>query len=358
MFLGLRRAGNDDIPSHDTIRQTMETACGARASSGAFACSCGNSVNADGNASMTNMANGKTETTNAMTVDVEDYFQVSAFENHISRSQWDELPCRVEYNTERILQIFESHNVRATFFVLGWVAERYPGLVRSIVDSGHEIASHGYSHVRATQQNREEFVADVGKTKTLLEDIGGCEVQGFRAASFSIGAKNIWALDSLHDVGYRYSSSIYPIRHDLYGMPDAPRFAFRASRGDSILEVPITTTNFMNRNLPCGGGGYFRLLPYWYTHWALRRVNRRDRESAIFYFHPWEIDPEQPRQTGVGVKTRVRHYTNLGRMERRLIRLLKDFCWGRMDDIFLGARGAKVQEPENGRVVGGSRGRI
>lgn len=272
--------------------------------------------------------------TNAMTVDVEDYFQVSAFERHISRSDWDRLPCRVEANVDRILDIFGERGVHATFFMLGWVAERYPAMVRRIVAGGHELASHGYSHVRVTQQDRDAFRADVTRTKAMLEDIGGTAVRGYRAASYSIGARNLWALDVLADAGHVYSSSIYPIHHDLYGMPEAPRFAFRHN-GAGILEVPVTTVALGERKFPCGGGGYFRLFPYSMSRGMMRRVNAVDREACIFYFHPWEIDPNQPRQHGIGFKTRFRHYLNLNRMETRLRRLLADFRWDRMDKIFL-----------------------
>ena len=271
---------------------------------------------------------------NAMTVDLEDYFQVSAFEQHISRSQWEVISCRVEANTTRILELFEAAEIKATFFALGWIAERYPPLLREISDAGHEVASHGFSHVRATEQSPEEFRHDVTRTKLLLEDICGHEVKGYRAASFSICESNLWALDALYDAGYHYSSSIYPVSHDLYGSPQAPRFPFR-HKGEGIIEVPITTIKIMNRNFPCGGGGYFRLLPYALFRWALRRVNKVEQKPGVFYFHPSEIDPNQPRQQGLALKTRFRHYCNLSRMESRLERLLQDFCWGRMDTIFL-----------------------
>ncbi len=277
------------------------------------------------------------ELTNAMTVDVEDYFQVSAFERHIQREDWDRLECRVERNTERILALFDAHGVRATFFMLGWLAERYPQLVRRIVEGGHELASHGYAHVRVTQQQLGEFRGDVLRTKKLLEDISGSPVRGYRAASYSIGASNLWALDVLREAGYDYSSSIYPIHHDLYGWPAAPRFAFYY-RETGLLEIPVTTVVFFNKKFPCGGGGYFRLFPYAMSRWALRRVNRHDREPCVFYFHPWEIDTDQPRQTNLSLKTRFRHYLNLGRMERRLARLFGDFRWGRMDQVFLASR--------------------
>jgi polysaccharide deacetylase family protein (PEP-CTERM system associated) len=274
-------------------------------------------------------------TVNAMTVDVEDYFQVSAFESAVERDQWDQLPCRVEQNTRRILALFAEKDVRATFFTLGWVAERYPQLVRDIVDQGHELACHSWEHTRVTEQSREQFRADIRKTRQLLEDISGARVIGYRAPSYSIGENNLWALDELAEAGYRYSSSIVPIRHDLYGMPDAPRFAFEAA-GGRLLEIPITTLNLAGRNINCGGGGWFRLFPYGFSRWALQRVNRDERQPGIFYFHPWEIDPAQPRPKGVRLKSRFRHYLNLERTEGRLIRLLEDFRWGRMDEIFLG----------------------
>ncbi len=273
---------------------------------------------------------------NAMTIDVEDYFQVSAFAPHISRDSWPARECRVEANIDRILGILSAANVTATFFTLGWIAERYPAMVRRIVAGGHELASHGYGHLRASDQDRLEFTDDIRRSKALLEDIGGQEVIGYRAPSFSIGATNLWTLDALLENGYRYSSSIYPIKHDHYGMPEAPRFAFYPNGKDGLLEVPITTVRLMNRNLPAGGGGYFRLLPYAASRWLMQRVNRDDRQSAIFYFHPWEIDPGQPRQPDIGFKTRFRHYVNLTRMENRIRALTRDFEWDRMDRIFLG----------------------
>lgn len=272
---------------------------------------------------------------NAMTVDVEDYFQVSAFERHISRADWDKIPHRVEANTNRVMDIFAAGGVKATFFTLGWVAERYPGLVKRIVADGHELASHGYSHIRATEQSPAEFFEDVTRTKKMLEDLGGVEVRGYRAASYSIGARNLWALDELARAGYVYSSSIYPVRHDLYGMPEAPRFSFYPRGRDSILEVPVTTLQVGSAKLPCGGGGFFRLYPYALSRWALRHINNTDGRSGMFYFHPWEIDPDQPKQIGISARTRFRHYLNLSRMESRLQQLLKDFSWGRMDHIFL-----------------------
>jgi len=272
---------------------------------------------------------------NAMTCDVEDYFQVSAFAPYIDRASWPTRECRVEANMERILALYERHGVRATFFTLGWIAERYPAMVRRIVAAGHELASHGYGHLRASDQSRAEFDNDIKSSKALLEDIGGQAVVGYRAPSFSIGHANLWALDALHEAGYKYSSSIYPIAHDHYGMPDAPRFAFYPNGPDGLLEVPITTVKMAGRNLPAGGGGYFRLLPYPLSRWMMEKVNREDGEPALFYFHPWEVDPGQPRPEGLGAKARFRHYINIDRMERRLEQLARDFKWDRMDRIFL-----------------------
>ncbi len=278
--------------------------------------------------------------TNALTIDVEDYFQVSAFAPYIRRSDWDSRECRVERNVDRILALLAERDTRATFFTLGWVAERYPQLVRRIVDGGHELASHGYGHERASDLDRNAFHQDVSRAKKLLEDIAGSPVKGYRAPSFSIGTRNLWAFDTLAGAGYTYSSSIYPIRHDHYGMPDSPRFAYRLASG--LLEIPVTTLRMASRNLPSSGGGYFRLLPYALSRWMIRQINQVDRESAIFYFHPWEIDPGQPRIPGIDLKTRFRHYVNIPRMESRLQQLLADFRWGRMDQIFLD-RPAPVQ---------------
>jgi len=270
--------------------------------------------------------------TNAFTVDVEDYFQVSALAPQIDRATWDQRPCRVEHNVARLLELLERSDARATFFTLGWIAKRYPQLVRDIVAAGHELASHGFNHLRASDQSASEFRQDVRSAKRLLEDIAAQPVRGYRAPSFSIGYTNPWAFDVLIEEGYRYSSSVYPIAHDHYGMPDAPRFAYQAR--PRLMEIPITTTRLLGRNLPAGGGGYFRLLPYRVSRWAVQRVHRMDRRPAIFYMHPWEIDPEQPRVPGTSLKTRFRHYVNLSRTEPRLSRLLRDFRWGRMDDVF------------------------
>jgi polysaccharide deacetylase family protein (PEP-CTERM system associated) len=272
--------------------------------------------------------------TNALTIDVEDYFQVSAFAPHIKRADWDNCECRIERNIARILELLEQQNVKATFFTLGWIAERYPTIVRDIVGNGHELASHGYGHLRASDQDEETFFADIHHAKKILEDLSGLEVKGYRAPSFSIGAGNhSWAFECLARAGYRYSSSIYPIKHDHYGMPDAPRFAHFTHA--TVLEVPATTIRAFDRNWPASGGGYFRLMPYALSSLLIARVNQRDGEAAIFYFHPWEIDTGQPRVPGISAKTRFRHYLNIHRMESRLKRLLADFRWGRMDHIFL-----------------------
>ena len=269
---------------------------------------------------------------NALTIDVEDYFQVSAFAPYIERASWDSLPCRVERNVDRLLEVLSENGAHATFFTLGWVAERYPRLVRDIVGQGHEVASHGYGHLRASEQSQQEFRQDIVRARKILEDTTGVEVLGYRAPSFSIGRANLWAFDVLEEAGYRYSSSVYPVRHDHYGMPEAPRFPFRVR--DRLLEIPVTTARVFGRNFPAGGGGYFRLAPYRVSRWAIDRVNRVDSRPAIFYFHPWEIDPRQPRVAGIGAKARFRHYLNLNRTEARIKMLLGDFHWDRVDRVF------------------------
>jgi polysaccharide deacetylase family protein (PEP-CTERM system associated) len=270
---------------------------------------------------------------NAMTVDVEDWFQVQAFAGTISRDDWAGLERRVEVNTDRILALFAAAGVSATFFTLGWVAERHPALVRRIVAGGHELASHGYWHRLAHEQTPADFARDVGDARKLLEDVGGVAVGGYRAPTFSINTRNPWAFDVLAEAGYRYSSSVYPIRHDLYGMPDAPRFPFRPN-GGALVEIPMTTVRLAGRNFPCAGGGYFRLLPYALFRAALRG---RDGGPGMFYTHPWEIDPGQPRVRNAPLMARFRHYLNLGRTQARLERLLRDFAWGRVDQVFADA---------------------
>ncbi len=281
------------------------------------------------------MINHPQSITNAMSVDVEDYFQVSAFESNIARDDWNTLECRVEQNTQKILALFDQKNIKATFFTLYWVAQRYPELIRAIVDAGHELASHGMEHKRVTQQTPLEFKADITESKKRLEDISGQAVIGYRAASYSITNDTYWALEILEEAGYQYSSSIYPIRHDLYGIPDAPRFVYKPFPESQFLEIPISTLQFGSNNYPCGGGGYFRLFPYQLSRWAINRLNIKHQQPALFYFHPWEIDPNQPRQTDISAKTRFRHYLNLSRMELRLNRLASDFQWDTMKSVFL-----------------------
>lgn len=272
---------------------------------------------------------------NAMTVDVEDFFQVQAFASAIDRASWDGWPRRVEANTDRILALFGEHQIKGTFFSLGWIAERYPQLIRRIVEQGHELASHGYAHVPIHEQKAVDFRADIKRTKRLLEDTAGVPVRGYRAATFSVTEDTLWALYVLAEEGYEYSSSIYPVVHDLYGIPRAPRFAFKPGEG-RFLEIPMTTVCLFGRNFPWSGGGFFRLLPYAVSRWGMRRVNVREHQACVFYFHPWEIDATQPRVSGLPLKSRVRHYLNLSRMEMRLQRLMADFAWGRMDQVFLG----------------------
>jgi len=270
---------------------------------------------------------------NALTIDVEDCFQVSAFDGHITRDAWDRTPCRVEDNVDRILAMLAGSGSHATFFTLGWIAERHPALVRRIAKAGHEVASHGFGHERASGQSRDAFLADIRLAKAVLEDITGHEVTGYRAPSFSVGPGNPWAFDAIRDAGYRYSSSVYPIRHDHYGAPESPRFAYEVRPG--LLEVPVATVRLAKQNLPAGGGGYFRLLPYALSRWSIRRINAVDRMPAMFYFHPWEVDPDQPRVPNIPAKTRFRHYVNLRRMMPRLSRLVQDFRWDRVDRVFL-----------------------
>lgn len=274
----------------------------------------------------------RSPTVNCMSIDVEDYFQVSAMAPYIARSDWENMPCRVERNIDRLLALFDRHGAKATFFVLGWLADRYPAMVRRIVAGGHELSSHGYSHIRATDQVEQDFFEDIVRAKGVLENIGGVGVLGYRAPSFSIGTTNLWAFDAIARAGYVYSSSVYPVNHDHYGDPNAPRFAYQQQSG--LLEIPIATTSFFGRNLPAGGGGYFRLLPYLLSRAAIERINRRDNKPVVFYLHPWEIDPEQPRVMFLDIKTRFRHYINLSRTEGRLERLAADFRWDRIDRSF------------------------
>lgn len=277
-------------------------------------------------------ANGAGDIANAMSVDVEDWFQVGAFERTIDRRQWDVLPDRVERNVLAILGIFADARIKATFFTLGWIAARYPGLMRQIAAEGHELASHGWDHVRVFTMDRARFAADICDARKAIEDAAGAAVRGYRAPSFSIDARTPWAFAELAEQGYVYSSSVAPIAHDHYGWREAPRFAFRPCPEAELIEIPVTTALWGRRRIGAGGGGFFRILPYSFSSWAIRQVNEGER-PAIFYFHPWEIDPAQPRVDRAPLRSRLRHYTNLGRMESKLRRLLRDFRWGRMDDL-------------------------
>lgn len=273
-----------------------------------------------------------TETTNAFSVDVEDYFQVSALDPYIARHEWGTIPCRVENNVDRMLALLADTGTHATFFILGWIAQRYPKLICRIAEAGHEIANHGYGHHRVGAQSRQEFLADVGGTKALLEDIASIPVIGYRAPSFSIGPTTQWAYDVLAETGHVYSSSVYPVRHDHYGWESAPRFAHCVD--GQIWELPPASVRILGRNIPAGGGGYFRLYPYALSRWLISRLNRLESRPALFYCHPWEIDPGQPRIKGLDYRTRFRHTVNLSRNERRLRQLLVDYRWDRLDAVF------------------------
>ncbi len=270
---------------------------------------------------------------NGLSVDVEDWFQVGAFETVIDRKDWDGLTCRVERNCNEILALFDAAGVKATFFTLGWVAERYPAMMRRIAADGHEIASHGWDHARVFTLGREAFAADIERARRVLEDVTGERVTGYRAPSFSIDARTPWAHEVLAEQGYAYSSSVAPIVHDHYGWREAPRFAFRPVSGAGLLEIPVTTAEVAGRRMAAGGGGFFRLLPYAVSRWAIRQVNEREGRPAAFYFHPWEIDPDQPRPPVAPLKSRLRHYTNLDVMAAKLARLVREFRWGRMDEV-------------------------
>ncbi|MEA3388936.1 XrtA system polysaccharide deacetylase [Sphingobium sp. CCH11-B1] len=270
---------------------------------------------------------------NALSVDVEDWFQVGAFERTIDRSDWDGLAHRVEANTDAVLQLFDDAGVKATFFTLGWVAERYPALMRRIAEAGHEVASHGYDHARVFTFTPDQFRADLRKSRAMLEEASGQQVTGYRAPSFSIDARTPWAHAILAEEGYRYSSSVAPVRHDHYGWPDSPRFAWKPVKDALLVELPVTTAKLGGRTLAAGGGGFFRLLPYGFSRWAIRQVNEEEARPAIIYFHPWEIDPDQPRVEGAPLRSRLRHYSNLSVMAAKLRRLTRDFAWTRVDAL-------------------------
>ena len=270
---------------------------------------------------------------NAMSVDIEDWFQVGAFETVIKRADWDSLEHRVERNTNDVLDIFEESGIKATFFTLGWVAERYPKLMQHIVSAGHELASHGYDHARIFTLTPEQFRSDLERSRKILEDSSGKAVIGYRAPSFSIDQRTPWAHEILAEQGYRYSSSVAPIRHDHYGWAGSPRFAWKPVRGSDLVELPVTTVKVGNRVLAAGGGGFFRLLPYALYDLAIRKMHKEDGRGAIFYFHPWEIDPEQPRVGNAPLKSKLRHYTRLSAMRSKLLRAGKDYVWGRVDEL-------------------------
>lgn len=270
---------------------------------------------------------------NGLSVDVEDWFQVGAFENTIERSDWDSLQARVGDNVARVLDLFDAAGVKATFFTLGWVAERNRPAMRAIIERGHELASHGYDHTRVFKFTPSEFAADIARARAILEDASGVPVTGYRAPSFSIDARTPWAHEVLAEHGYAYSSSVAPVAHDHYGWREAPRFAFRPIAGSALLEIPVTTAMFGDKRLAAGGGGFFRVLPYAFSRWAIRQVNRREGRPAVFYFHPWEVDPAQPRVEGALLRSRLRHYSRLDKMAGKLEGLLREFAWGRMDAL-------------------------
>ncbi len=272
---------------------------------------------------------------NGLSVDIEDWFQVGAFENCIDRGDWDGLELRVERNTDRVMALFDSAGVKGTFFTLGWVAERAPALIRRIVDAGHELASHGYDHQRVFNMDRAAFRADLSRTRAILEDISGKAIIGYRAPSFSIDRRTPWAHEELAAAGYAYSSSVAPVVHDHYGWPDSPRFAWRPVADSAMMELPVTTARLGGRTLAAGGGGFFRMLPYAFSRWAIRQVNDAG-QPAMLYFHPWEVDPDQPRVANAPVRSRLRHYSRLSAMSGKLERLLRDFRWGRVDALVPG----------------------
>lgn len=277
--------------------------------------------------------NTDTRIANGLSVDVEDWFQVGAFENVIERGDWDGIKTRVESNIDRILDLFAEADVRATFFTLGWIAERHPAMIRRIADAGHEVASHGYDHARVFTFDRNGFAKDIRLAQDILQDCSGQRVTGYRAPSFSIDQRTPWAFMELAEQGYTYSSSVAPVAHDHYGWPEAPRFAFRPLSKSDLIEIPVTTAILGGRRVAAGGGGFFRVLPYGFSRWAIRQVNRREERPAVFYFHPWEIDPDQPRVANAPMRSKLRHYTGLEKMAGKLSNLVHEFRWGRMDEL-------------------------
>lgn len=297
---------------------------------------------ASDSASSFSLPSGDPDVVNALTIDVEDYFQVSAFDGHVSREAWPSFESRVTRNTDRLLELFDEAGTKATFFVLGWVAERYPDLVRRIHGAGHELASHGYGHQLVYSQDRESFRADLRRARVAIESAAGAPVLGYRAPSFSITLESLWAFDVLIEEGYAYDSSVYPIHHDRYGIPGWPRHPHLVERaGGQIWEIPGSTVRWGRFNLPVGGGGYFRLLPYRWTRLGIERLNKVESAGAVFYLHPWEIDPAQPRLP-VGLLTGIRHYRNLEKTEARLRRLLREFRFSTMQALLGFAAGASA----------------
>lgn len=271
---------------------------------------------------------------NALTVDVEDYFHVEAFAGVIAPEEWSRYPMRVEINTRRILEMFSRRCIRATFFVLGWVADRCPALIRDISAAGHEVGCHGYNHQMIGRSDQSEFRNDILRAKAVLEELSGAAVKSYRAPSYSVTANTLWALEILHEVGFEYDSSIFPVVHDHYGIPNAPRFPhYRSLRdGRRIIEFPPSTLSAYGAHFPVAGGGYFRLFPYKLSSWAIRQLNEKEAQPAMFYLHPWEIDPEQPRVNASWL-SRFRHYQNLGSTEAKFLRLLDDFAWAPMSEV-------------------------
>jgi polysaccharide deacetylase family protein (PEP-CTERM system associated) len=270
---------------------------------------------------------------NALSVDVEDWFQVGAFERVIDKADWDRLPSRVERNSEAVLALFERAGVKGTFFTLGWVAERFPSLLKRVADAGHEIASHGWDHQRVFTMDAVSFRADLERARRAIEDAAGQTPKGYRAPSFSIDRRTPWAHPVLAELGYTYSSSVAPLKHDHYGWPEAPRFAFKPLADSDLIELPVTTVELRGRRYAAGGGGFFRLLPLRFSSWAIERVNRTEGRPAVFYFHPWEIDPNQPRVANAPLRSQLRHYSRLSAMESKLLKVLKAYEWTRTDEV-------------------------
>ncbi|OYW46590.1 MAG: polysaccharide deacetylase [Sphingomonadales bacterium 32-68-7] len=268
---------------------------------------------------------------NGLSVDIEDWFQVGAFESVVERDEWACLDDRVDRNVREILDLFDEVDAKATFFTLGWVAQRHTPLLLEIAARGHELASHGWDHQRVFRMERAGFAADLDRARKAIEDAGGVAVSGYRAPNFSLDRRTPWAFAELAERGYRYSSSVAPVAYGDLGWAEAPRFAFKPLPWADLVELPVTTALFAGKRLAAGGGGFFRALPYGFNRWAIRQVNRRDGRPALFYLHPWEIDPGQPRVAGAPLGPRLRHYARRGEMAARLRELIREFAWGRLD---------------------------